>query len=196
MQNRKYNSKMSIEERKKNMKNMKKVLFLFVAVLLTTVSVNAMSKDELKDKLTKSYTINGVTYKLEAGNANMVKTYLEQNEVSEADCDYIASQVDKAVEIVKNANVTDLSKLSTSSKNELKALVNNVGANTKVPVSIKNGKLFVGYVNEPEKAFFNDKVNVKTDVKYTNGNLVITIASVVAVIGIATIAVKAKKQNA
>ncbi len=196
MQNKKYNSKMSIEERKKNMKNMKKVLFLFVAVLLTTVSVNAMSKDELKDKLTKSYTINGVTYKLEAGNANMVKTYLEQNEVSEADCDYIASQVDKAVEIVKNANVTDLSKLSTSSKNELKALVNNVGANTKVPVSIKNGKLFVGYVNEPEKAFFNDKVNVKTDVKYTNGNLVITIASVVAVIGIATIAVKAKKQNA
>lgn len=196
MQNKKYNSKMSIEERKKNMKNMKKVLFLFVAVLLTTVSVNAMSKDELKDKLTKSYTINGVTYKLEAGNANMVKTYLEQNEVSEADCDYIASQVDKAVEIVKNANVTDLSKLSTSSKNELKALVNNIGANTKVPVSIKNGKLFVGYVNEPEKAFFNDKVNVKTDVKYTNGNLVITIASVVAVIGIATIAVKAKKQNA
>lgn len=196
MQNKKYNSKMSIEERKKNMKNMKKVLFLFVAVLLTTVSVNAMSKDELKDKLTKSYTINGVTYKLEAGNANMVKTYLEQNEVSEADCDYIASQVDKAVEIVKNANVTDLSKLSTSSKNELKALVNNVGANTKVPVSIKNGKLFVGYVNEPEKAFFNDKLNVKTDVKYTNGNLVITIASVVAVIGIATIAVKAKKQNA
>lgn len=196
MQNKKYNSKMSIEERKKNMKNMKKVLFLFVAVLLTTVSVNAMSKDELKDKLTKSYTINGVTYKLEAGNANMVKTYLEQNEVSEADCDYIASQVDKAVEIVKKANVTDLSKLSTSSKNELKALVNNVGANTKVPVSIKNGKLFVGYVNEPEKAFFNDKVNVKTDVKYTNGNLVITIASVVAVIGIATIAVKAKKQNA
>lgn len=196
MQNKKYNSKMSIEERKKNMKNMKKVLFLFVAVLLTTVSVNAMSKDELKDKLTKSYTINGVTYKLEAGNANMVKTYLEQNEVSEADCDYIASQVDKAVEIVKNANVTDLSKLSTSSKNELKALVNNVGANTKVPVSIKNGKLFVGYVNEPEKAFFNDKVNVKTDVKYTNGNLVITIASVVAVIGIATIAVKVKKQNA
>lgn len=196
MQNKKYNSKMSIEERKKNMKNMKKVLFLFVAVLLTTVSVNAMSKDELKDKLTKSYTINGVTYKLEAGNANMVKTYLEQNEVSEADCDYIASQVDKAVEIVKNANVTDLSKLSTSSKNELKALVNNVGANTKVPVSIKNGKLFVGYVNEPEKAFFNDKVNVKTDVKYTNGNLVITIASVVAVIGIATIAIKAKKQNA
>lgn len=187
---------MSIEERKKNMKNMKKVLFLFVAVLLTTVSVNAMSKDELKDKLTKSYTINGVTYKLEAGNANMVKTYLEQNEISETDCDYIASQVDKAVEIVKNANVTDLSKLSTSSKNELKALVNAVGANTAVPVSIENGKLFVGYVAEPTKAFYNDKVNVKTDVKYTNANLVITIASVVAVIGIATIAVKAKKQNA
>ena len=166
------------------MKNMKKFLFLFVAVLLTTVSVNAMSKDELKDKLTKSYTINGVTYSLNNGDANMVKSYLEQNEVSESDCDYIAAQV------------TDLSKLSTSTKNELKALVNNVGANTKVPVSINNGKLFVGYVDEPTKAFYNDKVNVKTDVKYTDGNLVITIASVVAIIGIATIAVKAKKQNA
>ena len=164
------------------MKNMKKFVFLFVAVLLTTVSVNAMSKDELKDKLTKSYTINGVTYSLNNGNANMVKSYLEQNEVSESDCEHAA--------------VTDLSKLSTSTKNELKALVNNVGANTKVPVSINNGKLFVGYVDEPTKAFYNDKVNVKTDVKYTDGNLVITIASVVAIIGIATIAVKAKKQNA
>ena len=69
-------------------------------------------------------------------------------------------------------------------------------SNGKVPVSINNGKLFVGYVDEPTKAFYNDKVNVKTDVKYTDGNLVITIASVVAIIGIATIAVKAKKQNA
>lgn len=187
---------MKKEERKMNMENMKKFLFLFVAVLLTTVSVNAMSKDELKDKLTKSYTINGVTYKLNNGNANMVKSYLEQNEVSESDCDYISAQIDKAVEIIEKANVSDLSKLSTSTKNELKALVNNVGANTKVPVSINNGKLFVGYVNEPTKPFYNDKVNVKTDVKYTNGNLVITIASVVAIIGIATIAVKAKKQNA
>ena len=178
------------------MKNMKKFVFLFVAVLLTTVSVNAMSKDELKDKLTKSYTINGVTYSLNNGNANMVKSSLEQNEVSESDCDYIAAQVDKAVTILEDAKVTDLSKLSTSTKNELKALVNNVGANTKVPVSINNGKLFVGYVDEPTKAFYNDKVNVKTDVKYTDGNLVITIASVVAIIGIATIAVKAKKQNA
>ena len=115
--------------------------------------------------------------------------------------DYKTSDFYKAtkislMEIIKDAKVTDLSKLSTSTKNELKALVNNVGANTKVPVSINNGKLFVGYVNEPEKAFYNDKVNVKTDVKYTDGNLVITIASVVAIIGIATIAVKAKKQNA
>ena len=179
-----------------NMKNIRKVLFLFVAVLLTTVNVNAMSKSELETKLTKSYTVNGTTFKLSTGDANKVKSYLEQNEISETDCDYIAAQLDKAIEIVKNSGVKDLSKLSTSSKNEIKALVNNVGANTAVPVSIKNGNLFVGYVDEPTKAFYNDKVDVKTDVKYTSGNIVLTVAASIAVIGIVAIAAKAKKQNA
>mgnify|MGYP004662737527 FL=1 len=178
------------------MKNIRKVLFLFVAVLLTTVNVNAMSKSELETKLTKSYTVNGTTFKLSTGDANKVKSYLEQNEISETDCDYIAAQLDKAIEIVKNSGVKDLSKLSTSSKNEIKALVNNVGANTAVPVSIKNGNLFVGYVDEPTKAFYNDKVDVKTDVKYTSGNIVLTVAASIAVIGIVAIAAKAKKQNA
>ena len=178
------------------MKNIRKVLFLFVAVLLTTVNVNAMSKSELETKLTKSYTVNGTTFKLSTGDANKVKSYLEQNEISETDCDYIAAQLDKAIEIVENSGVKDLSKLSTSSKNEIKALVNNVGANTAVPVSIKNGNLFVGYVDEPTKAFYNDKVNVKTDVKYTSGNIVLTVAASIAVIGIVAIAAKAKKQNA
>lgn len=178
------------------MKNIRKVLFLFVAVLLTTVNVNAMSKSELETKLTKSYTVNGTTFKLSTGDANKVKSYLEQNEISETDCDYIAAQLDKAIEIVKNSGVKDLSKLSTSSKNEIKALVNNVGANTAVPVSIKNGNLFVGYVDEPTKAFYNDKGDVKTDVKYTSGNIVLTVAASIAVIGIVAIAAKAKKQNA
>ena len=178
------------------MKNIRKVLFLFVAVLLTTVNVNAMSKSELETKLTKSYTVNGTTFKLSTGDANKVKSYLEQNEISETDCDYIAAQLDKAIEIVENSGVKDLSKLSSSSKNEIKALVNNVGATTAVPVSIKNGNLFVGYVDEPTKAFYNDKVNVKTDVKYTSGNIVLTVAASIAVIGIVAIAAKAKKQNA
>lgn len=178
------------------MKNIRKVLFLFVAILLTTVNVNAMSKSELETKLTKSYTVNGTTFKLSTGDANKVKSYLEQNEISETDCDYIAAQLDKAIEIVENSGVKDLSKLSTSSKNEIKALVNNVGANTAVPVSIKNGNLFVGYVDEPTKAFYNDKVDVKTDVKYTSGNIVLTVAASIAVIGIVAIAAKAKKQNA
>lgn len=178
------------------MKNIRKVLFLFVAVLLTTVNVNAMSKSELETKLTKSYTVNGTTFKLSTGDANKVKSYLEQNEISETDCDYIAAQLDKAIEIVENSGVKDLSKLSTSSKNEIKVLVNNVGANTAVPVSIKNGNLFVGYVDEPTKAFYNDKVDVKTDVKYTSGNIVLTVAASIAVIGIVAIAAKAKKQNA
>ena len=111
------------------MENMKKFLFLFVAVLLTTVSVNAMSKDELKDKLTKSYTINGVTYKLNNGNANMVKSYLEQNEVSESDCDYIAAQVDKAVAIIKDAKVFYGINVENI-KNKLQTMINGLDLNS------------------------------------------------------------------
>ena len=106
------------------MKNIRKVLFLFVAVLLTTVNVNAMSKSELETKLTKSYTVNGTTFKLSTGDANKVKSYLEQNEISETDCDYIAAQLDKAIEIVENSGVKDLSKLSSSSKNPIASIRN------------------------------------------------------------------------
>jgi len=178
------------------MNNLRKVLFLFVAVMLTTVSVNAMSESELEEKLTKTYTINGTSFRLDTGDANKVKAYLAENEISESDCDTIASKLDEAIAIVEKSGVTNLKNLSTSEKNQIKALVNEVGSSTAVPVSISNGKLFVGYVSEPTKAFYNDKVDLTTDVKYTNANLYVTIASAVAVIGIIAIAIKAKKQNA
>jgi len=178
------------------MKNMKKVLFLVVAILLTTVNVSAMSKDALKDKLTKSYRINGVDYKLATGKANMVKTYIDENDISEDDCQYISDQVDKAVEILEAANVKDLSKLPNNIKTQLKDLANNVGANTKVPVKVNKGKIFVGYVAEPEKAYYNDDIDLVNDVKYTDSSLVITMASSIALFGIVAIAAKAKKQNA
>lgn len=178
------------------MKNISKVLFLVVAVLFTTVNVNAMSKSELEEKLTKTYTVNGTSFRLETKDANKVKTYLAENDISESDCDYIAGQVDKAIAILEASGVTKIENLSTSDKNSIKALINEVGSNTDVPVSISNGKLFVGYVNEPTKAFYEDKVDLTSDVKYTNANLYVTIACAVAIIGIAAIAVSAKKQNA
>lgn len=178
------------------MKKLCKALFIFVAALFVTTNVNAMSKAELEAKLTKVYTINGVEFKLTAGNINKVKTYLEQNEISDADCTYIAEQVDKVIAIIDESNVTSLDKLPKSSKNEIIELVNKVGANTEVPVRFENGKLFVGEVANPTKPYFYDDINLKTDVKYTGASLCVTIALVVAAAGITAIVAKTKKENA
>ena len=49
------------------MKRLRNILCLVLFVcLFSVVNVNAMSKEELKNKITKTYTINGATFKLSA----------------------------------------------------------------------------------------------------------------------------------
>ena len=66
---------------------MKKVMFLLVALFIGLVSVNAMTESELEAKLTKSYTVNGSTFKASDSQKVLIKRYLDQYEVSSSDAD-------------------------------------------------------------------------------------------------------------
>ena len=89
------------------MKKIRNIVCLFVAMLLVgTLNVNAMSKDELKAKLTKAYTINGATFQATSDQKVEIERYLSQNNVSESDADYIASKIDEAVAIIERGDAT------------------------------------------------------------------------------------------
>ena len=123
------------------MKKIRNIVCLFVAMLLVgTLNVNAMSKDELKAKLTKAYTINGTTFQATSDQKVEIERYLSQNNVSESDADYIASKIDEAVAIIERGDATSFEKLTKAEKNEIKALLTEVSNNTSVKVTaVKNG---------------------------------------------------------
>ena len=126
---------------------MKKILMtLLVCILFLTVGVKAMSEKDLLGKLTGSYDINGVTFQLSESDKALAKRYLDQNEVSSKDAEYIASKVDEAISLMRKAGVkdfSDFSKLPKSLKNDLKKLVQDVASNTSVKATVTKGKVVI-----------------------------------------------------
>ena len=57
------------------------------------------------------------------GYKNQLEQYLANNDLSSADCDYIASVADKALEIVKSGSATSVSELTRTEKDKLKELM-------------------------------------------------------------------------
>ena len=174
------------------MKKIRNIVCLFIAMLLVgTLNVNAMSKDELKAKLTKAYTINGATFQATSDQKVEIERYLSQNDVSESDADYIASKIDEAIAIIERGNANSFEKLTKAEKNEIKALLTEVSNNTSVKVTaVKNG---VKVYNLDGTVF---TVVTAPKVKYTDTYMIIALAGVVSIIGIFVIARKMKKANA
>lgn len=159
---------------------MKKLFLMVIGVVaLVSTNVSAMSESELKAKLTKEYTINGETFKLDASYVTQLERYLKENEISESDADYIASKIDEAVKIVEAGKATTIKELTKSEKDKLKALAADVSEKTDVKVTIAKGAVVTVY-NTDGTVF----TKVSDPIKYTNDNTAIIIASVaLAVIG-------------
>lgn len=171
------------------MKRLRNILCLVLFVcLFSVVNVNAMSKEELKNKITKTYTINGATFKLSAAKIAQAENYLDNNDITESDMDYISNKIDEAVSMIEGYGVTNLNQLSNTQKNELKTLVTDVSNNTAVKATVVNGQITVYNIDGTEFGPIN-----KEDVKYTSNNIAVTITGAIALIGISIAIIKAKK---
>ena len=174
---------------------MKKMLFLLLTgVLFLATGVKAMSEDDLQAKFTKSYEMNGSTYSLSEGDKALVKRYLKQNEVSSKDCDYIAGKVDEAISLMRKSGVKDLSEFSKfpkSLKDDLKKLVEDIAANTKVKATTKKGSVVI--YNTDGTVFAEITKFIKNT--GTNVNIIPTVALFASILGIALV-VKNIKANA
>lgn len=179
---------------------MKKVLtaMLLVAILLGCVSVvNAATEDELLAAITKTYTIAGKQVKITDGDLVKVQRYLSDYDISAGNCDAIIAKINETVDVLNNAGTTDTSKLSQDVKDEVLSLAQEsatlAGASltydaTSGAVSIyKDGRLYDSATAESYFEFAHSG----------NNYMVYAIASVVAVIAVATIVfVKKAKVNA
>lgn len=126
---------------------MKKILMtILVCTLFLTVGVKAMSEKDLLAKFTANYDINGVNFHLSESDKALAKRYLDENEVSSKDAEYIASKVDEAISLMRKSGTkdfSDFSKLPTSVKNDLKKLVQDVASNTSVKATVKKGSIVI-----------------------------------------------------
>ena len=165
---------------------------VFGAVLLFSGSVNAMSEKELQEKFTKEYTINGATFKLDNKYVAQLERYLNDNEISEKDADYIASKIDEAVKIVEAGNAKSIKELTKDEKNKLKALISDISANTAVKVTVEKGGVITIQNSDGTITKITDPI------KYTNDNTlaIVSIGAIAMLVGGFALVKKVSKTNA
>ncbi len=163
---------------------------LLVVGLAVTTNVSAMTEDELLDKLTQSYTINGRTEKLDEGVVVQVKRYFEENEVSSDDCDFIAAQIDKAVALVEDSGATKWDELTGAQVKTLIGYVEEVSNKTSVKVSLSKDGVLTVY-DKAGKVF--TKVS-KNKIQYTGSSAAImVVAGTISLVGFLVITRKIVK---
>lgn len=163
--------------------------FVFVvAMVFGIAAVNAMTESQLLEKLTGQFYVNGVVFEATDSQKELIATYLDQYEVSSADCDYIAAQVDAVFDVLRNSGKTSFYDLSAAEKSQIVSLVADVSANTSVDVAIVSGELVV-YVPGTNKGevFYKTPVNpdVNGEIAQTNRTVVIAGLGIFSLIGMA-----------
>lgn len=161
---------------------------IVVAFLFNLSSVHAISEDELFNKLTQSYQVNGVTFQVTDSQKTLIERYLNQYDVSSSNADYIVSKLDDVFNVLKNSGKKSFYDLSASDKQEIISLVAEVAANTSVDVAIVSGELVV-YVPNTNKGevFYEAPVKPTTngEITQTNRSLVLAGLGLFTSIGIA-----------
>ena len=159
---------------------MKKIFLAIIATVLfiSATSVDAMTKDELKNKLTASYTVNGATIKVNGSQAALIERYLQQNNISSSDADYIAQKHDEALAVMEAGNARSLSELTKSEKNRIIAIINDVSNKTAVKIRISKGNVLTIY--NTDGSVFTVISNV---IKYTDNSGIFVVAGAISLVG-------------
>lgn len=125
------------------MKKVFVVLAVVASLFVGLKSASAMTEEKLKEVFAQKFEVKGKTYTIADDAKIMLERYLDQYDVSEEHCQYIADRVNDAIGIVKKAGVTDINKMDKGTKDDLKKLVELVSANTSVKATVKKKSVVV-----------------------------------------------------
>ncbi len=177
---------------------MKKTLFsIFMAVVLfSAMNVKAMTESELKEKLTKSYTINGETVKASDSQIVEIERYLQKYEVTPEDADYISKKFDEVLKIAQDSKAVSFTDLPGADKKKIVSIVADISDKTSVKATLTEGGTLTIFEKDGKTPFtiITDKDN---GIKNTNStNIILIIASVISLLGVAVVTKQVVKTNA
>ena len=125
------------------MKKLYVIVLLISIFLLGMVNVKALTENELKEKLFQTIKVGNSYYSLSNDQKKIVETYLDQNDISDADATIIGKKIDDAIAIIKKQGNINFTKYPQSVKNELKGLVADVSSSTSVKATLTKEGLVV-----------------------------------------------------
>ena len=174
---------------------MKKVIVFLATLCVGLVSVSAMSESELKERLTKSYTVNGSTFQASSTQRNVMDQYLNQYDISSSDADYIANKLDEAFDVLRDSGKSSFYAMSKADKKKVVALVSYVSANTSVDATIIKDDLII-YVPGTKDVFYKTPINpINGEIRQTSTGLTVAAAGLVSMAGVAVALKKAKNND-
>ncbi len=177
-------------------KNLFVILLLAVVTLAGVTNVYAMSEADLKAKASQDYYVNGVKADVPANYIKLLNDYLDAFNVSEADCQYIADQIDYLYSVAQTKNITNAKEMRQKAYAEVKTVASNVSANTKVKVTVEgNGVVDLKYYDDPSKTFRKIQFTENGEIiaKNTGSVSLLYVAGVVSLLGAGLLVYRIRK---
>ncbi len=177
---------------------MKKTLFAVVTaavVLFGATNVHAMTEDQLREKLSGTFEVNGKEVRVPEEYLLQMENYLDKYDLSDNDANYISDKIDEAISSVKSG-AKSFSELTSAERQKMVSIVADIREHTSVKATLTdsvNGAKLVIYEADGVTPF----AVIEDKIKETGVNNSITlIASAISVLGLAFVVKKVAKANA
>ena len=168
---------------------MKKIIVAVVLIMLVGITnVSAMTESELRSKVVKSYKAGNITLKLNDHQVSLLDQYLEKNELTGTECDYISNKFDEVIEVITKSGVSNLKDLSESDRNKLSDIASDITNNTRIKVVFSSDGVI--YIYNTDGTLFT---TVSSLVKQTGSLNILYIAGAISIIGASYFALRNKK---
>lgn len=171
------------------MKKTLKIMIVAILLMVIATTVNAYTNDELIAYLTSSKTVAGETVTLTSDEKGAIRSYLEENPLSDEDAAKVKAQAEEVIAIMDAAGTTDITELSDADKSKITSLVNSAADIAGVVVNVDAGKKTVSVETKAGKTLFAEDYTTRKTITYTGANYAMYIVPVVAIIAVAMVVV-------
>lgn len=171
-------------------------LLIVMLVAFLAGTVNAATESELLEYLSQEFTVGGETISISESDKVKIERYLNENEVTEEQADYVIAKVDEAVSILQSAGETDLTKLSREDKDSLISIANDAASELGLSVSYDASSKTISIYKDGSLIESVSIYSGSELVQTGSTNYVFYAILAVAVIALATAGVKRVKANA
>jgi len=185
-------------------------LVLIMLIVSVTLSVQAITKDELITYVTSKHTVLGREYQLDSSQIAAVTNHLNSITLSDAEATAIRDELAQAIKLLNDTGASDLSKVSASTKAQVTSIIHSAAAKADLKVSINTSTRVITVTNTNGVHILSASYNVgfspvgsggvpydgggsSGKLVYTGASTLLINMSVLAIIAVATVLVVRRK---